>query len=332
MMPLVPMLVRALGAPGRALAAPLAITAAAAMTPALLAAERAPVTIDSVVLRPLVEAEVPARQTGVLARIAVAEGQAVAEGDLLAMLDDRSAQLAVRHAESERAQAEMKARNELSLQYADKALEVARAELERSEQSNRQFPSSISRSQLDVERLTIEKLELERQQAAHELELARYDLEVKSNACEAAQLELDLHAVRAPFAGVASLVRANVGEWVEPSAVVVRLVAVDRLRAEGFAPADAVDQSMLGAEVRFTPALQGEGPPTAGPLAPSELSGAAPRPRAGAVTGRLAFISPEVDPVTGQVRIWAEINNAARQLHPGQQGQLELNPEEREGE
>jgi macrolide-specific efflux system membrane fusion protein len=289
--------------------------AAAWITATVAAAARAgdavPLTIDSVVLRPLVEAEAPARQVGVLARIEVDEGALVQNGDLLASLDDRAAALKVQQAMLERDQAAAKAENRLSIDYADKALEVARAELRRSEESNQKFPGSISNSQLDVERLTIEKLELERQQAEHELVLARFDLDLKNNALQAAQLELELHAVRAPFSGVIALVRGRVGEWVEPGAPVLRLVAIDRLRAEGFAPAAAAE-SLLGASVRF--AVRRD------PVAAEEDAHGA----AAAYEGRIGFVSPEIDPVTRQVRVWAEIDNADHRLRPGQQGKLQV--------
>ena len=263
--------------------------------------------LDSVVLRPLVEAEVPARQTGVLATIAVEEGATVEANALLASLDDRAAKLAVAKAELEREQVHAKATNELRIEYADKALEVARAEMRRSSESNDKFARSISQSQLDVERLTVEKLELERRQAEHDLTIDRFELKLKENAVAAAQLDLDLHAVRAPFAGVVALVRGRAGEWVEPGAEVVRLVAVDRLRAEGFAPATAISGKQLGSRVKFLPAdanaVEADSP---------------------AIEGTLKFISPETDPVTGQVRVWAEIDNSAGQLRPGQQGQMVL--------
>ena len=260
------------------------------------------VVVDAVVLRPMVEAEVPARLAGVLARIVVAEGAAVEAGDLLAALDDRAARLAVDQARWELAHAEAQLANELSIQYAIKALAVARAELARSERSNQQFPNSISQSQLDVERLTVEKLQLEQAQAEHERQLLQFEVELKRTALAAAELDLDLHQVRAPFAGVASLIRARVGEWVEPAVPMVRLVAVDRLRAEGFAPAAAVTAALAGGAVDFT--LEG---PDQQPL-----------------PGRLAFVSPEVDPVTRQVRVWAEIDNARGRLRPGQQGRLSI--------
>jgi macrolide-specific efflux system membrane fusion protein len=43
---------------------------------------------------------------------------------------------------------------------------------------------------------------------------------------------------------------------------------------------------------------------------------------AGYFEGPLRFISPEIDPVSKQVRVWAEIDNRELKLRPGQQGQL----------
>lgn len=264
-----------------------------------------PVVLENVVLRPMVEAEVPARQTGVLSRIEVAEGAVVAEGDVVASLDDRAARLALDKASVERDQAAAKAANELRVKYADKALEVARAELKRSSESIKEFAKSISQSQIDVERLTVEKLELERQQAELDMTLEEFELRLKDNALETAKLDVELHAVRAPFAGVVALVRGRAGEWVEPGATVLRLVAIDALRAEGFVAADAIEGVKTGAVVQF---------------APNASPGADAKPLAGV----LRFVSPEIDPVTKQVRIWAEIDNRDHRVRPGQQGTLRI--------
>jgi RND family efflux transporter MFP subunit len=263
--------------------------------------------VNSVVLRPMIEAEVPARQTGVLANIAVDEGAVVEAGALLASLDDRVAKLAVTKAELERTQVRAKATNKLRIEYADKALEVARAEMQRSSESNDKFARSISQSQLDVERLTVEKLELERRQAEHDLEIDQFELQLKENAVAAAQLEFELHGVRAPFAGVVALIRGRAGEWVQPGTPVARLVAVERLRAEGFAPASILGTTPIGSPVTFAAGSED----------------AATNTEKG-VAGTLKFISPEIDPVTRQVRIWAEIDNRSGELRPGQQGQLLL--------
>lgn len=267
------------------------------------AAEQPGLSIDSVVLRPLQVAEVPAQQTGLLKQIVVEEGQQVVAGQLLAALDERQAALTVARAEYEFAQSEAKAKNEISILYAEKALEVAKAELKRSSESIEQFPKSISQSQLDVEQLTVEKLTLERRQAEHELVLERYGVQLKESELKTARLQLDQHQLTAPFAGKVALIRGRLGEWVEVGSPVVRLVAVDKLRAEGFLAADQASADLIGKSVGLTVVQAGE---------TKRLSGV------------LRFVSPEMEPVTRQVRVWAEIANPDGVLRPGQQGTLHI--------
>lgn len=257
----------------------------------------------AVVLSPLDAAEVPAQQTGVLQEIIVREGAVVAEGETLARLDDRQAKLDFAKAELESAQAEAKATNRIRVQFAEKSLAVARAELERSRESISQFAKSISQSQLDVEQLTVEKLTLEAAQAEHELELDQFAWKLKQQEVAAAKLRLTQHEVGAPFAGTVALIWARRGEWVQPGAPVVRLVAIDKLRAEGFLDVDHLTDHLVGKQVIFR---SGEGE------------------KAIAARGTLRFVSPEMDPVTRQVRVWAEIANPAGTLRAGQQGTLEI--------
>ena len=44
--------------------------------------------------------------------------------------------------------------------------------------------------------------------------------------------------------------------------------------------------------------------------------------------GEIVFVSPEVNPVNGEVRIWAEIENKDRLLRPGLQGTLAIQTSE----
>ena len=43
-----------------------------------------------------------------------------------------------------------------------------------------------------------------------------------------------------------------------------------------------------------------------------------------AFQGKVAFVSPEVDPITGQVRVWAEIENRDGRLRPGQAAKMRI--------
>ena len=38
--------------------------------------------------------------------------------------------------------------------------------------------------------------------------------------------------------------------------------------------------------------------------------------------GTIVFVSPEVDPISGQVRVWAEIDNRNGRLRPGQPAEM----------
>jgi len=259
-----------------------------------------PLVIDSVVLSPLDAAEVPAQVVGMLREIVVQEGATVEAGQVLARLDTRQGELDVAKARIEAAQAAAKANNRTKVAYAEKSLEVAQAELRRSQESIAQFAKSISQSQIDVERLTVEKLLLEKKQAEHELELDRFALQLKEHELAAAELKLKLHSVEAPFAGVVVFIRGRVGEWVEVGAPVLRLLAVETMRAEGFLAVEQVASDLIGREVVF-------------------------RSETGAMAkGKLRFVSPEMDAVTRQVRVWAELENPKGEFRSGQQGSLEI--------
>ena len=264
-----------------------------------------PLEVESVVLRPLQVAEVPAQHTGLLLKIIVTEGQRVEKDQPLAALDPREAKLAISKAKLQHAQADAEAKNQIQVQYAEKALEVARAELVRSQESIRTFPKSISQSQLDVERLTVEKLVLERQQAKHDLSMKRYEVQLRQNELDATRLRWEQHQIRAPFAGTIVVVRGRKGEWVELGESVLQLMAVDHLRAEGFVAVQLATSALVGKKVNFHSEVVNK-----------DVS----------ATGTVRFVSPEMDPVTRQVRIWAEIANPGNSLQPGEQGVLEIAP------
>ena len=47
--------------------------------------------------------------------------------------------------------------------------------------------------------------------------------------------------------------------------------------------------------------------------------------------GEVVFVSPEVNPVNGQVRVWAEVVNRDNRLRPGLQGTLTIHVEPARG-
>jgi macrolide-specific efflux system membrane fusion protein len=268
----------------------------------LVAAETAsvpqPLEVQSVVLRLLAEAEVPAQEAGVLTKVAVREGDAVKQGAPLAQIDDQVARMAEQAAQFKYDVAHEKATNDVQIRFARKAAEVADAEFQRSTESIARFAKSVSQSQLDVDRLNAEKTRLEAEQADHNQQIAVLEMKTQQNELDAARVQRVRRQIVAPFDGTIVQVFVRLGEWVEPGQKALRIVNIDRLKAEGFLPAREADAKLLGAPVRLTLDLAGE--------------------EAAAFNGKVSFVSPEVDPITGQVRIWAEIDNHAGRLRPGQ--------------
>jgi RND family efflux transporter MFP subunit len=267
-------------------------------------AAAAPPEVEAVVLRLLEEAEVPAQEAGVVTKLAVREGQRVKQGELLAQIDDQVARLAEQAAGAQYQIAQAAAGNDIRIRFAKKALEVSEAELQRSTESIEKFAKSVSQSQLDVERLTVQKNRLEAEQANHDQQIAVLEMNAKQNELSAAKAQVARRRIVAPFDGVIVQVYVRQGEWVEPGQQALRIVNVDRLKAEGFVSAQRATSLEPGRKVNLTVDLGEEQPD--------------------AREGSIVFVSPEVDPITGQVRIWADIDNRDGKLRPGQPAKMSV--------
>jgi macrolide-specific efflux system membrane fusion protein len=259
------------------------------------------IEVQSVVLRLLEEAEVPSQEAGVITDVAVREGQRVKQGELLTQIDDQVAKLAAEAARAKYDSAKAKAMNDVRVRFARKSTEVSEAELRRSTESIEHFAKSVSQSQLDVEKLTVQKNQLEGEQAVQEQQIAT--LEMRQQECElnAARTQIARRKVVAPFDGVIVQIYARKGEWAEPGQKALRVVNVDRLKAEGFIRAEDATDHVVGRAIRLVIEPGGE---------------------QNTFAGKIVFVSPEVDPITGQVRIWAEIDNRDGRLRPGQPARM----------
>ncbi|HVT26664.1 MAG TPA: efflux RND transporter periplasmic adaptor subunit [Lacipirellulaceae bacterium] len=255
------------------------------------------IQVQSVVLRLLEEAEVPAQEAGVITGVAVVEGQNVKQGQSLAQIDDQVARLAVDAAKAKYDIARAKATNDVRIRFAQKETDVSEAELRRSTESIEHFPNSVSQSQLDVEQLTVQKNRLEAEQARHEQEIATLEMKQQQAELNAAQAQIMRRRIVAPFDGVIVQIYARKGEWAEPGQKALRIVNVDRLKAEGFIRAEDATKDLVGRNVKLV-VEPGGAQHTFG--------------------GKIVFVSPEVDPITSQVRIWADIDNHDGPLRPGQ--------------
>jgi len=275
-------------------------------TVASTASSADPIRIDSVILEVVEQVDVPARDTGVLESLAVREGQLVSAGDALAELESEETRLALERAEIAWEVARREAESDVTVRFAKASLEVARAELRRVTDSVKEYPKAVSQSEIDRLRLTVNKHELEIEQAMLQFDLARLDAKLKENAVRMVKLQLERRMIRAPIDGIVAQVYRRGGEWVEPGGQIVHLLRIDRLRAEGFFEVSRLDGDLVGREVILATDL---------PSSPGET-----------FPGTVVYVSREVDPVNGQVRVWAEIENADLKLRPGLTGRLMIQP------
>ena len=254
------------------------------------------------VLQLIDEADLAAGESGLLVDLRVREGLHVQKGDVLA--HRRHCCSNCRTSGYRRVDArQSQGRKRCSDTRGGNRAASCRGRTRESEEIIAQFPKSVSQSQLDVERLSVDELKLEVEAGGHELRLARLAEQVALQKLEAARLEISRRKLIAPFAGMAVAVEASVGEWVEPGQTIVRLVSTGRLKAEGFITAAEAARDIEGWQaVIAVPA--------------TDLQ----------VTGSVVFVSPEIDPINKQVRVSAEVDNPDRVLRPGQAVDMRLVP------
>lgn len=262
------------------------------------------IRVEGVLVTPLDHVQVPARLGGVLTSLAAREGLWVEEGGELGRIEDDEARLKEQRAQADLEIARQNSRNDVSYRYAQKSWEVAGAELKRSRESIERYPKSVSTTEIDRLRLATEKAELEMEQAQRDMQVAKFTEALRQNDLELAQWDVARRKIVAPVSGMVVQVHRQRGEWLQPGDAVLRIVRLDRLRAEGFLQAREVPRHLEGCPVTLTVDL--------GQRQPTQFA------------GKIRFASPEIDPVNGQFRFWAEIENPELLLRPGQQGMLTI--------
>ena len=250
------------------------------------------------------QVEVPARDAGELEHLEVREGAFVREGTLLGNLNQAKEKLQVEQATLDLQIAERNAKSDVKIRFTRKALEVAQKEYERSLEAVRKYPKSISQTELDFLKLTSEKAALELEQAETDKETAELESKAKKIILRQADLALSKRKIYAPFAGKVTQLFSQRGEWVNPGDKIMRIVRLDKLRAEGLISALQASKMKEGKELLVEIAL-GDG-------------------KKKTVTATITFIHPEANPIDGQIRFWAEIDNKKNTLRPGLRGVLKL--------
>lgn len=247
------------------------------------------VLIDSVM--------VPAHEAGPLVEVATREGQRVKPGDLLVRIDDQDVVLDLARAQLALEHALEQASNDVKLRLANQGLKVAQLELRNAEEANKELAKVVSDSQIQKLRIAVENAQLQVEQATKDLATAKRAALIAENDLRIAQRNVARRRLVSPTAGLVVEVRRQKGEWVQPGDTVARIVRDDRLRVEGFVLANNIPETLLGRSVEVTYGASSESPRK--------------------IIGQVVFVSPEVNPINGQVRVWAEVENGDGRLRAG---------------
>ncbi len=192
-----------------------------------------------------VPAQVPAIEGGMLSEIFFKEGDPVKQGDVLAQVDDRRAQLQFEAANAKLQVSKKKAESDIGVRYATEAAKVAKAVYDVAAATNRKIPRTIS--QIEIRKLWLDwsraVLEIEQAELQEDID----DLEVKVSEAElkAAEENIRRYKIISPLDAVVRKRYMHRGEWVKPGDPVMHIVRVDKLRVEGFLDIAQYDPSQI---------------------------------------------------------------------------------------
>jgi RND family efflux transporter MFP subunit len=248
------------------------------------------------------QVDVPAREAGTLMQLEVQEGSRVKAGAMLARIDDTEARFAEERAKVELQIAIKNAESDVAVRSAQRAVQTADLELKRAEEARLKLRDVVTETELDKLRLAADQAKLGVEKAQQERAVAQLQRDLKRVEVDFAGRNVSRREASAPFPGVVVQVHKHVGDWVQPGDKLLRVIRLDRLRVEGFLEA-----------AEATPGLEGR---------PATLTVDLPGKPGASFSGKLTFVSPEIDPFNRSVRVLAEIENPNFALQPGLRGTL----------
>lgn len=121
--------------------------------------------LDPCIVKVQDEVRIPAQEAGVLIQMSVREGSRVGKGELLAVIDDREAKMALRVAEYGSEAAKKRAMDKIEERYASKAAEFAKLDWERAVQANEETPNAVPDIEVRQKKLGWQRSDLQIEKA-----------------------------------------------------------------------------------------------------------------------------------------------------------------------
>jgi len=131
-----------------------------------------PFVVKKAILKIYEQRDIPSRSSGTIVESFMTEGAIVEHPFVLMKLDDARQNLDVNHLKQELGIAIKQAESEVELEFADKSIAVAQAELKRALESNTRYPGLVSETEVDRLRFLVDQAEAEKKKAQFNREVA----------------------------------------------------------------------------------------------------------------------------------------------------------------
>lgn len=260
------------------------------------AAKSQPITLFRCRIQLIDDVTLAGGRTGILAFVKPIEGESVKKGDLVASLMDDAPRAAWEVAKKE-------ASNDIEVRYAKKAFEVAEAEHEAAMIANRRLKDTVPE-------IEVKKLKLAADRGNLQIEKAEHDFEIVKRKADEAKGVLKTYWIDAPFDGVVTKVFKASGEAVREGDPILELSNTSRVRVEGKVNIKDVWNVAPGRPVQ----VQLDIPEVDLPVEQMTFN------------GRIVFVDVKVEPVTKEVRVWAEVANRDNVLRAGLTAKMTIDP------
>jgi len=255
------------------------------------------IPVENAIIKLIREIAVPAESAGVLAELTVREGDQVRAGQVIGKIRENKAELEIKRARIELMTAKLDRANDLAARDAALAAEVAENELNRVLTAAQKNADTFRPAEIERFQLVAARAKLQIEQAKHDQKIRQLNEMLAENQYEQVQQALDQCRVIAPWDGMVVAVEATEGKWVEPGTEVVRMIDYRRLKVEGFVSSDHAIKDLMGAQARLT------------------IDSPTSEPRV--YQGTVVFVSPDVNPINRQARVFIEVDNSDGELRPG---------------
>ncbi len=231
--------------------------------------------------------EIPARAEGTLTALHFEEGATVNVGDVLAVIDDTAARLALKLKKAEEKEAILNAANEVYIKDAINTEELTSEEAKAYEELHVQ--RAVPRWEMEKKRLEAVRAKLKIDVAKMNKSIAEAQMHAKFAEMQIAEYELTRRQVTAPSTGFIENRIAQLGQWVQQGSPIATLIQMDKLRVEGDIDA-----------LRYAGQVQ--------PGTPVKVMIYSQASDVLSFDAKLGFVSMEID-LRNRHRVWVEVEN-----------------------